>query len=75
MKEYRNEKIVVRYDEKICIHAGECVEGLPAVFDVNERPWIHVDGADVEAIVETIGRCPSGALTYEIPLANPSSSA
>ncbi len=53
MKEYRNEKIVIRYDEKICIHAGECVEGLPAVFDVNKRPWIQVDGADVEAIVET----------------------
>jgi len=74
MKEYRNEKIVVRYDEKICIHAGECVQGLPAVFDVNKRPWIDVDGAEVEAIVETIGRCPSGALTYEIPLPKPASS-
>ena len=25
MQEYRNDKIVVRYDPKICIHAGECV--------------------------------------------------
>jgi hypothetical protein len=29
MQEYRNDKIVVRYDPKICIHAGECVRGLP----------------------------------------------
>ena len=71
MKEYRNGSIIVRYDEKICIHAGECVAGLPAVFDVDKRPWINVDGADAEAIQQTIARCPSGALTYEIPLGKP----
>jgi hypothetical protein len=25
MQEYRNDKLVVRYDPAICIHAGECV--------------------------------------------------
>ena len=73
MKEYTNEKIVVRYDEKICIHAGECVAGLPAVFDMNKRPWINVDGADVEALKATIAKCPSGALTCQIPLEDPTS--
>lgn len=67
MKEYRNDAIIVRYDEKICIHAGECVDGLPTVFDINKRPWITVDGADAEAIKQTIAKCPSRALTFEIP--------
>jgi uncharacterized Fe-S cluster protein YjdI len=66
MKEYRGEKIIVRYDEKICIHAGDCVEGLPAVFDVNKRPWVNPNGAEVEAIKAQIARCPSGALTWEM---------
>ena len=29
MQEYKNDKLVVRYDHAICIHAGECVRGLP----------------------------------------------
>lgn len=33
MQEYRNDKIVVRYDPKTCIHAGDCVRGLPKVFE------------------------------------------
>jgi uncharacterized Fe-S cluster protein YjdI len=65
MQEYSNEKIAVRYDEKICIHAGKCVRSLPQVFDVNEQPWINVNGADIEAIKQTIAQCPSGALRYE----------
>jgi uncharacterized Fe-S cluster protein YjdI len=63
MQEYQNDKVIVRYDEKICIHAGKCVQGLPAVFDVNKNPWINVDGASVEAIKQTIRQCPSGALS------------
>ncbi len=66
MKEYHGDKIIVRYDESICIHAGECVERLPAVFDVNKRPWVDAHGADVEAIKATIAKCPSGALTWEM---------
>ncbi|MGE0679605.1 MAG: (4Fe-4S)-binding protein [Candidatus Binatia bacterium] len=62
MQEYQNDKITVRYDEKICIHAGKCVQGLPTVFDVNKDPWINVEGASIEAIRQTIRQCPSGAL-------------
>ena len=65
MQEYSNDKLTVRYDEKICIHAGKCVQGLPQVFDVNQKPWINVDGADVEALRQTIKQCPSGALSLE----------
>jgi len=65
MQEYSNDKITVRYDEKICAHAGKCVQGLPQVFNVKNKPWINVDGAEVEAIKRTIAQCPSGALSYE----------
>ena len=40
---------VVTYDAKRCIHAAECVHGLPAVFDSNAKPWINPDGADADA--------------------------
>ena len=49
-----------------CIHAAECADGLPEVFNPNERPWVNPEGADVDKIVEVIERCPSGALKYEL---------
>ena len=66
MQDYRNDKIVVRYEPKICIHAGDCVRGLPSVFDVGKKPWINVDGASPEKIAEQVKKCPSGALSYEL---------
>ena len=66
MQVYRNDKIVVRYDPKICIHAGDCVRGLPAVFDVGKKPWINVDGASPESIAEQVRKCPSGALSCDL---------
>jgi uncharacterized Fe-S cluster protein YjdI len=57
----------VSYDVARCIHAGECVRGLPAVFDTKQRPWIQPDGGEPDEIAEVIRRCPSGALHYELP--------
>ncbi len=65
VQEYRNATIVVRFDPRICIHAGNCVRGLRPVFDVQKRPWINVEAADADAIVAQIEHCPSGALTFE----------
>jgi len=67
MGTYRNNEIIVRFDVKTCIHSGNCLRGLPTVFDIHKRPWVNVDAEDAEAIQQTIGNCPSGALTYEIP--------
>ena len=66
MQEYKNDKLVVRYDPAICIHAGECVRGLASVFSLSRKPWIDVNAASVAAIIEQVKRCPSGALTYEL---------
>jgi uncharacterized Fe-S cluster protein YjdI len=67
IQEYKNDAIIVRFDPRVCIHSGECVRGLRAVFDVNKRPWVNVEGATAEAIAEQIKRCPSGALSFELP--------
>ena len=46
------------------MHAAECVGNLPAVFDVNIKPWINPDKSDADLIISTIKKCPSGALSY-----------
>jgi len=66
MREFRNDKIVVRYDPNICTHSGACIRRLPTVFDLSKDPWIDVNGASVDATVDQVKCCPSGALTYEL---------
>lgn len=63
-REYQSDEIVVAYDAARCIHAGECVRGLPATFDTKARPWINPNASSADAIAEVVERCPSGALTY-----------
>ena len=63
-RDYRSETLTVHWDSELCIHSGHCVQSLRAVFDNKRRPWIWVDGADDEAIRETVEGCPSRALTY-----------
>lgn len=61
----------VSFDRDVCQHAGECVRGMPEVFDVRARPWINADVAGdpeaVDLLVEVVGRCPTGALRMERP--------
>ena len=33
---------------------------------LGERPWINPDGATLESIIETVKKCPSGALSYSV---------
>lgn len=65
LHEYRGEALVVRYEKVRCIHAAECVHGLPEVFDPGARPWVSPDGAEAERVLAVVARCPSGALTVE----------
>ena len=64
-KYYKSENITVSFDARKCIHAAECANGLPEVFNPKERPWVNTEGAEIERITEVIERCPSGALKYE----------
>src|SRR6185295_4245558 len=66
VKSYAAPGITIHDNRSVCIHAAECTGGLPTVFKYGERPWIEPAGAQAQAIVETVRRCPSGALTYTI---------
>lgn len=62
---YSGEKAAVSYDVRRCIHAAECVHGLPDVFDPGRKPWIDPDRAETEQLLQVIMRCPTGALHLE----------
>ena len=66
MHQYANDEITVYWDSSLCIHSGVCVRGLPNVFNPREKPWIDVDAASPEEIMNRIKHCPSGALSYKL---------
>ncbi|MFE1952832.1 (4Fe-4S)-binding protein [Streptomyces sp. NPDC059524] len=65
-KPYRGHLITVSFDGQRCLHAAECVRGLPQVFDTAARPWIQPDAAPADEVAAVVRRCPSGALRYEL---------
>lgn len=66
-KHYTNGEITIVWKPGMCIHSTNCWRGeagLMAVFNPKEKPWIKPDGATTGRIIDQIGRCPSGALSY-----------
>lgn len=63
-KDYVGKEITIRFNIRVCSHAGVCFMKLPTVFDRAKKPWIDPDGAGAKEIMEVINRCPSGALSY-----------
>jgi len=64
--QYAGKKITIHDNRGVCAHIGHCTDGLNSVFKLNQEPWIDPDGATMEEIIETIEKCPSGALSYSI---------
>ncbi|MBL1214629.1 MAG: hypothetical protein HND52_14835 [Ignavibacteriae bacterium] len=62
---YKSDSIEISFAPKLCIHAAECANGLPDVFDPNKKPWVDPNAAEVQEIVDVIEKCPSGALKYQ----------
>lgn len=68
---YENEEVEITWDKKRCIHAEECVHGIPQVFDISRKPWIDPDNADnPDLLKQVIEKCPSGALHYHFKKTN-----
>jgi CDGSH-type Zn-finger protein/ferredoxin len=65
-RSYAGRRITILDDRSICSHAGFCTDELESVFRQHDEPWIAPDGAEVEKIIATIRKCPSGALGYAI---------
>lgn len=63
-KHYSNGDITVVWKPDTCIHSALCWRNLLTVFDPRKRPWINMEGADTEAIIAQVDKCPSGALSW-----------
>lgn len=63
---YTAGKITIHDNRSICAHAGICTDTLASVFKYKSEPWIDPEGATVQAIIEAVRRCPSGALSYSL---------
>ena len=63
---YENDEITVTWDSEVCYHSAVCVDNLKNVFNPDNKPWIDVDAETKEKIMEVIGKCPSGALQYQL---------
>lgn len=58
---YEGKNITIIYDRYLCMGAGHCGK-LESVFRGKYKP----DAAPVEKVIETIKKCPSGALSYAL---------
>ena len=56
----------ITWDERLCIHIGECGRAKGDLFVAGRDPWCQPDVANVAEVVDVCERCPSGALTYEV---------
>ena len=65
IQENRGKAVTLRFNTRLCIHAGACVAGAPAAFDPSRKDWIDADAADADTLVRVVEACPSGALTIE----------
>lgn len=63
-KEYSNGEVTVVWKAEKCIHSANCVNNLPSVFKPTEKPWIQLETAESQNIIDTVNKCPSGALTF-----------
>jgi uncharacterized Fe-S cluster protein YjdI len=63
-KEYSNGEITVIWKSAKCIHSGNCARNLPEVFRPKEQPWVKMENASSEAVIDAVNKCPSGALSY-----------
>ena len=68
---YHKDDLTVVWKPKTCIHSTLCWKGLISVFNPKARPWINLDSAGKEQIIEQVKKCPSGALSYYLNNENP----
>jgi len=64
-REYTNGEITVYWKPSLCIHSTVCFNELPKVFIPSRRPWINLQAATTAEIIETVGNCPTDALTFK----------
>ena len=63
---YVGNRMTIHDNRGICSHASFCADNLESVFNAEREPWINPDAEQVQAIIDVIQTCPSGALSYSI---------
>ena len=64
-RSYSNGEITVEWRPEKCIHCQACITGLPAVFNLERRPWVDMKAAATNEIKIQVASCPSGALAIK----------
>lgn len=62
-KEYSNQEITIVWLPEKCTHSGICVKTLPQVYNPKDKPWIKMENATSEQLINQVAQCPSGALS------------
>lgn len=66
IREYSNGEMTIVWQPELCTHAGICVKMLPNVYHPSERPWVKIENATTEELIEQVKACPSGALSFRM---------
>jgi uncharacterized Fe-S cluster protein YjdI len=64
-KEYSNGEVTIVWQSSKCIHSANCVKHLSNVFQPQQQPWIKPENATSKEIIDTVSKCPSGALSIK----------
>ncbi len=62
--DYSGQMTDVQWDERLCIHIGECGRADNDLFVGGRQPWCQPDLVSPEEVADVVLRCPSGALTF-----------
>jgi uncharacterized Fe-S cluster protein YjdI len=64
-RRYRKDDIIVYWKPEACVHASFCYRELIEVFDPGRRPWVDMNAASTDRIIEVVNMCPTEALTWK----------